>query len=628
MADGKLVFLRPASGSGKLVFGDTGGAVVVPPAELSVDCGIAGEGAAALVLRTGPALHIDAGVAGEGACSIALRWDANVSRVTRAGLRSHWQESAPVASSLRSAWQDSDSISVGHIARWQPARPLHTAVRTHWQATTPYRGALLSRWEQGTVARRALQSGWQETTPRRAAVIARWQQAAPARNALRQHWQETTRLRNVLRSHWQDALPIRGRFQTSFTTGAPIHVRLRSHWQEARKPPPGRWAPPPIRPPCYDPARLGLLVFDTAFSGSGKLVFVCHRAGPDPEPGGTIVVRAREVYRMLNTIALRRVDTGELLPTLDGFSMALDRDSYTWSFAVSLLASALPRVRPGPDRLPVELEFMVNGQPYRMLARHWRRSTVFPASVVTISGGSPNVLLAAPYAPLQSFTQASMRTARQLAEDVLTANGVSMGWALDWQIADWPIPAGTWLHRGTWMTAVNDIASAVRGYVQPHNTDRTLRVLPDFPHAMWDWDSVTPDIELPNGVATVEEVEYDPRADYNAVYMRGEPGNYLYHRYRPGTAGDLVAATVVHPLLVHADAAAQRAIAELSDTGAQLPQSLTLPILPETGIIKPGLYVGYTDDAGERRVGLVRRTQVSEAGEAAVQQTIGVLTYE
>ena len=25
MADGKLVFLRPASGSGKLVFGDTGG---------------------------------------------------------------------------------------------------------------------------------------------------------------------------------------------------------------------------------------------------------------------------------------------------------------------------------------------------------------------------------------------------------------------------------------------------------------------------------------------------------------------------------------------------------------------------------------------------------------------------
>ena len=44
MADGKLVFLRPADGSGKLVFGDTGGAVVVPPAELSVDCGIAGDG--------------------------------------------------------------------------------------------------------------------------------------------------------------------------------------------------------------------------------------------------------------------------------------------------------------------------------------------------------------------------------------------------------------------------------------------------------------------------------------------------------------------------------------------------------------------------------------------------------
>ena len=625
MADLDLVFAPDSRGPLELVFGDSGDAVT-PEYTAHAAFHITGLG------RT----HVRAGVWANAAFRIS-RWpgatrgayDYNVTRNLLAARPVAWQQAAPVAAAVRSDAQPSQPLATSRQSHFQRGLPVGAGTVARWQRSQPLQRGAVQHWQIGLPLAAAALAQFQRTIQLAAGHAQHFQRGTPTAAGILAAFQRTIQLSQGWRAAWQWGLPRAALAVQRMAAGVHIIRGGPAHWQAAMRPPPGRTIVivPPQRP-CYEPENPIHLVFDADDRAPLDLLFVCERHGPDPEPGGTIVVRAREVYRMLNTIELRRVDTGELLPTLDGFSMALDRDSYTWSFSVNLLASALPRVRPGPDRLPVELEFMVNGQPYRMLARHWRRSTVFPASVVTISGGSPNVLLAAPYAPLQSFTQASMRTARQLAEDVLAANGVSMGWALDWQIADWPIPAGTWLHRGTWMTAVNDIASAVRGYVQPHDTARTLRVLPDFPHAMWDWGSVTPDIELPNGVATVEEVEYDPRADYNAVYMRGEPGNYLYHRYRPGTAGDLVAAPVVHPLLVHADAAAQRAIAELSDTGAQLPQSLTLPILPETGIIKPGLYVGYTDDAGERRVGLVRRTQVSEAGEAAVQQTIGVLTYE
>ena len=625
MAALDLVFAPDSRAPLELVFGDSSDAATP---EYTAHAAFRITGLGRTSVRVGVRAHSAFRITGWPGHTIGA-YDYNVTRNLLAARPVAWQDAAPVASAVLSDAQPSQPLATSHQTHWQRGAPVGAGTVARFERSQPLQRGAAQHWQRGAPVLAGAALAFQRTLQLSHGAVQRWQIGWPRVSGAKLAFQRTIQLLQGLPTHWQRGAPVVSVSPQPMAPGVHIIRGGPAHWQDAMHPPPGRTViiVPPKRP-CYEPENPIHLVFEADDRAPLDLLFVCERHGPGPGPGGTIVVRAREVYRMLNTIELRRVDTGELLPTLDGFSMALDRDSYTWSFSVNLLASALPRVRPGPDRLPVELEFMVNGQPYRMLVRNWRRSTVFPASVVTVSGGSPNVLLAAPYAPLQSFTQANMRTSRQLAEDVLTANGVSMGWTLDWQIADWPIPAGTWLHRGTWMTAVNDIASAVRGYVQPHDTDRILRVLPDFPHAMWDWGTVTPHIELPNGVATVEEVEYDPRADYNAVYMRGEPGNFLYHRYRPGTAGDLVAEPVVHPLLVHADAAAQRAIAELSDTGAQLPQSLTLPILPETGIIKPGLYVGYTDDAGERRVGLVRRTQVSEAGEAALQQTIGVLTYE
>ena len=94
---------------------------------------------------------------------------------------------------------------------------------------------------------------------------------------------------------------------------------------------------------------------------------------------------------------------------------------------------------------------------------------------------------------------------------------------------------------------------------------------------------------------------------------------------RAGTAGDILAPMVADPLTTHSNAARQRGIAVLSDTGRKAMLTLKLPVLPETGVIRPGKFVRYVDGATVR-VGLVRSVTVDTAW-PEVWQTIGVETH-
>ena len=130
---------------------------------------------------------------------------------------------------------------------------------------------------------------------------------------------------------------------------------------------------------------------------------------------------------------------------------------------------------------------------------------------IRISGRGRAAILAAPYAPVLNFGNSAPRTAQQLMADVLTINGVSIGWDVDWGLVDWPVAAGAWAMQGSYIDAINDIAAAAGGYVQPHATDATLRILPSYPVAPWEWSTVTPDFELPMESALVESVEWVDR---------------------------------------------------------------------------------------------------------------------
>ena len=234
-------------------------------------------------------------------------------------------------------------------------------------------------------------------------------------------------------------------------------------------------------------------------------------------------------------------------------------------------------------------------------------------------------MLDAPYAPVQSFNNTAARTARQLMQDVLTRNGAGLGWDLEWGLQDWLIPAGVFSHQGSYISALQQIAKAAGGYLQPHPTRNLIRALPRYPAPPWQWDSVVPDYHVPADITAQETLQWLEKPAYNRVFVSGQEAGILGQVTRTGTAGDVIAPMVVDALITDATVARQRGIAILSDTEHQMEVSLRLPVLKETGVIVPGAFVQYQDAQIARR-GLVRSVQI-EASLPEVWQTIGVQTY-
>lgn len=317
---------------------------------------------------------------------------------------------------------------------------------------------------------------------------------------------------------------------------------------------------------------------------------------------------------MINSIEIRRGDelSGAPLPS-ETFQMQIDRQSWTWTFSASFHASARDAVAPGPDGQPVELEVRVNGQPFRLLAERIGRSQRFPEHLVTASGRGLAAVLDAPHAPVLTFSAALARTAEQLMSEVLTVNGVGYGWAVDFLLSDWLVPGGIWMHQGTPINALAEIAGAAGGYLQPHDTDKIVRVLPLWPEPWWRWDTLVPDIELPDGIAEITETEIIDMPEYDRIFVAGEAGGIQADLTRAGLPGTVLKQPMaVHPLITTIGAAKQRATAELAESGRMLKHRMTMPVLPATGVIKPGTVLRYVDDAQVLRLGLVRSTAINQ----------------
>lgn len=322
----------------------------------------------------------------------------------------------------------------------------------------------------------------------------------------------------------------------------------------------------------------------------------------------------------INTLELHRVDTGQALLAY-GFTLTIDADSWTWSWSATLRADALALVQRAPGGDPVMVEAVLNGKAYRFLVERVARDTRFASSRLSVSGRGLAAILAAPLAPSLTHSSTAAMTAQQLMANVLTINGVELGWDLDWELDDWPVTAGAWTLQGSYMDAVVDIAAAAGGYVQPHATEQRLRILPRYPAAPWDWSTITPDYELPAAPVAVEATEWIDKPAYNRIFVGGTSTGVFGPLTRAGAAGDLIAPQVNHPLITHIDAWRQRGRAELASGGRQAHLQLTLQVLPETGLILPGKFIRYLGAPG---IGIVRSTSYDWSTK---RQTIGVETH-
>lgn len=321
-----------------------------------------------------------------------------------------------------------------------------------------------------------------------------------------------------------------------------------------------------------------------------------------------------------NVTTLTRVDGGASIPCL-GFSLSLDADSWAWGFSASIRPDALALIEPNGLGEPVELEAMVNGTAFRVLVESISRERAFGQLAMRVQGRGKTAVLDSPFSPIQVFSEVDALTSQQLLDQSLP-----IGWTANWGLTAWLVPGGVWSHQGTPISAAVAIAAAGGGYVQPHASLSQISVLPRYPVAPWAWGGVTPDIEVPSAVMTREAIEWQELPRYNAVYVSGTTtGGVLRLVKRTGTAGDVLATMVTDPLITHSDAARQRGLPVLARTGRWADVTLRLPVLPETGVIRPGAFVRYVDGA-TTRLGLVRSSNVDIAfGE--VWQSIKVETH-
>lgn len=558
--------------------------------------------------------------------SAGLHYLSRTQRPTVGRTTPRWQVARPREEGAAQAQQDGDARPAGWAARWQQgrARPHGIAHRL-----PPVLGAL--RREQRTPHQDAsplrVAGDFDQQDATRCSAL-RWgafQSAVAVVDATHlRHQDGDRRQRARLLVAWQGGRTL-GRGQgADFQSARAAPRGWRGRHQDAGPPPPGisLWIVPgpPAPPPCYAPSPH--LRFAALAPADGHLFFICEHHRPADRP--PVVVPIRRLYVVINHVTLHRVPDGTEVPVFN-LSLSLDAASWTWGFEAVLPASAEALVDPAAASGPVELLASVNGSDFRLLAERIGRERSFGEASIRVAGRGRNAVLAAPYAPVMSFTNAEGRTARQLMDDVLTRGGIPLGWSIDWGLTDWNVPAGAFAHQGTWIEALAAIAGAAGGTLLPHPTAQTIRVRHRYPVAPWEWDTVTPDVVLPVDAVARESLRWVDKPAYNRVFVSGQGVGVLGQVTRAGTAGEVLAPMVVDALITEAAAARQRGLAVLADTGRQIEVSLRLPVLAETGIIEPGAFVEY-QDGSVTRLGLVRATQV-QAVFPEVWQTLGVQAY-
>lgn len=362
--------------------------------------------------------------------------------------------------------------------------------------------------------------------------------------------------------------------------------------------------------------------------GMGRLAdvgtVIVVEPGDPADPGSSIIIPVRSTYIVINDVSLVRLPDNTPLQAYE-LSLQWNSDSWSVGWSATLPASAMDAVMPDSVGSPVELQATVNGTAIRLLAESIGRDRRFGDARLKVSGRGRVAWLANPYAATASRTNDTLLTAQQLADAALAINGVPIGWGLDWQIADWSVPAGVWSHSGAHIEAVQRIAEAAGGYVLGHRTNQTLHVRKRYPLLPWEWSAATPDVVIPAAVASTESIAWTEKPSYNRVFVSGEAGGILGDVKRAGTAGDLTAQMVTDALITAEAAARARGGAILADTGRQASISIQMPVLEETGILDLGQLVEYNDGTQAYR-GLVRSVSV-RAALPQVWQTVEIETH-
>jgi hypothetical protein len=589
-----LVFRQPAATSGRLVFGvDDGGSTgpVIPPVDLTLD-----------------GYFPDV----EFTCEQEYRSDTQ--RPMVASSQGGWQDAKHAPAGTAALMQDAKKHPTGWQALWSKAANAGLPLRMRQpKVLQPDRRGTAGLYQLAKRLHAAGRVDSQSGLPQYVWGLGAYGVAVPVR--LRVGFKHQDGLQDRRPEHTgrnQVALPWLVGLGTDFQEAAPSPVVWDSRFQPAMQPlvgistPDGGGGPviPPKEPPCYAPDPH--LVFTAGRALNGHLVFVCGVRTPQPTPH--YVIPLLPVYMQVHHL------TAHLLPGMDpvpltDLTMAADDDGYGWSLTASGPEHLMDQLAPVAG-LPAQVQVVINGMAFVFAITSTARSRSFERKRVAVQGVSVTALLGAPYMPQQSWLSTAPATAQQLAVQALEFTGVG----LDWQIADWLVPAGAWSYQGTPLQAVLRVAESVGAVVRSHPTAAQLIVAPRYPVLPWHWADATPDVQMPAAVIATDELRPEPRADYNAIYVTGgSVGGVQGHVVRTLSARDKLAPAVQDDLITHADAARLRGQWALAASGNKLLHTISMPVLTggtNPGIVRPGQLLEVVDTDGTWR-GLVRGVNVS-----------------
>ena len=381
------------------------------------------------------------------------------------------------------------------------------------------------------------------------------------------------------------------------------------------------WIVPGGPHPPY--TRSGILRFACRLDDSGHSSGVLRFREPQCD---YLTIPIKRTYLVSNSFSLVRADNGTPLYATS-FDLSVDSGSWTWSWSAKVHGRQISDVLSMDVLSPVEVLATLNGTLFHLVIEKVTRDRSFTSDTISLSGRGLAAYLDTPYAPISTNFSNSIITAQQAANTILEINNVPIGWDIDWQVTDWPIAGSAWSSTGTYIAQLQTLATSAGGYLQPTTQNQTMRILPYYAVAPWDWPSVVPDLILPDAVVSTEGIEYTNKTNYTGVYVYGgSSGGVLDFVKRAGTDGTLLAATIVDPLATNSDMTRQRGLRVLGDTGIQASVSLKLPIMPQTGIILPGTMVRYVIGS-TAKIGVVRSVSVTYSMPTA-WQTIKVETHE
>lgn len=611
-----------------LTFGLGGDALTPPDIHVTLSATVTRPTSTARIIKA-QVVSLSAIVAGPTSAA-AMQYDNAVYRGPAAATACDWQDATPVADAISVLAQDSLRLRMNAQDKCADAFKLDAIILAPLFNALRLRLSEKSAWNDGCKVLTGAASAFSKMITVKQDRNSVYSEATPFSASTASAYQDRYRYpRPTLDSTWGEGLRKNRNQHSLYSKALQFPIEKNSGWQEARKSPSGTYTwNVPVVPAhvCYTiPNALSVpLLFKDPFVQSNDIVFYCSGYATNV-PAAAQIIPVQRTYIVINSVNLKRVIDNVDLPDVT-LSMSLDMDSWTWGFSASMPASALALVQPGVSGDPILLEASINGVPYRLMAESIKRDRSFGKSTITVSGRGQSAELSDPYSPVKIFSNTQARTANQLMEDALTENGVSIGWLVDWQIDDWLVPAGAWTHQGSYMSAINAIAAAAGAFIRPNPVSKTLHVLSRNPVAPWALNAAAPDIQLPSDPVIQEAISWENRAEYDSVYVSGTvAGGVLGHIVRTGAAGNKPAPMVTDALITDVVAARQRGIYELSKFGKAIKYQLSLPIMPQTGIILPGKIVRYVDN-GISTTGVVNSVSVNVSLPKA-SQTIDITSY-